>query len=111
MFPRLKRSLEQLKHDKPGRRFRNRCERMRREGGPGFWGRIGLYVAALLCIAIGIVLVFIPGPAVLFFFLAGGLLATESPVMARWMDTLELLARKIWGAIRRRWRRLCGGRA
>lgn len=111
MFQRLKRSLDQLKHDEPGRRFRNRCDAMRRDGGPGFWGRIGLYASAILCILIGIVLVFIPGPAVLFFFLAGGLLATESPVIARWMDKLELLVRRVWNTIRRRWRRLRGHRA
>lgn len=109
MFRRLKRSLDQLKHDEPGRRFRNRYERTRRDGGPGFWGRVGLYAMSLLCIAIGIVLVFIPGPAVLFFFIAGGLLAAESRVIARWMDTLELLARGVWNALRRRWHRLRSG--
>lgn len=95
MFKGLKRSVKQLRRDEPGHRFRNRHERSQKDGGPGFWARLALYAAAVLAIAIGIVLVFIPGPAVLFFFFAGGLLATESGVIARWMDKGEMLVRSV----------------
>ncbi|MFH1497396.1 MAG: PGPGW domain-containing protein [Verrucomicrobiota bacterium] len=103
MFKRLKRSLHPLREGDPGHRFRDRHERMRREGGPGLWTRLARFVVALVCIVVGVVLVFIPGPAVLFFFFAGGLLAAESRVIAGWMDKTELLARSAWRRLRRLW--------
>lgn len=61
---------------------------------------------AILFLAIGLVLSVIPGPAIPFFFLAGGLLATESRFVARGMDWLEVRLRRIlaWG--KRRWKTL-----
>src|SRR5687768_16506516 len=93
-----------LKRGRPGRRFQDRYERARHEeASTGAAQRIGLIVAALVCFAIGLVLAVMPGPAVVFFFLAGGLLATESPWVARFMDWGELKIRKLvaWG--KRRW--------
>ena len=60
--------------------------------------------AAVLSFAAGVVLLFIPGPAVLFFALAGALLATQSRRLARWLDQGEVRARKAVAALRR-WRR------
>ena len=56
---------------------------------------------AVLCLAIGIVLTFIPGPAFVFFGLAGALLSIESRWIARVLDRAEVSARKLLA----RWRR------
>src|SRR5688572_16410802 len=87
---------QELKRGRPGRRFQDRYDRARSEesrGGP--IKRIALIGLAIVCLAIGVVLAVMPGPAVLFFFLAGGLLATESRIVARLMDWLEVRLRKI----------------
>lgn len=68
--------------------------------------RVVLIAAAVVCLAIAVVLSVIPGPAIPFYFLAGGLLATESRAVARAMDWSEVRARRVaaWG--KRRWRTL-----
>ena len=65
-----------------------------------------MIVVALVSLAIGVVLSVIPGPAIPFFFLGGGLLATESRPVARFMDWCELIGRRVgaWG--KRHWNRL-----
>lgn len=50
--------------------------------------------------AIGLVLTFIPGPAILFFLLAAGLLSAQSRWMARELDHAELKLRGGWSAFR-----------
>ena len=64
------------------------------------------FILALACLAVGVVLVFIPGPAVLFFFIGGGLLAAESRVIAWGLDYSELKIRAMWTWIKRHWREL-----
>jgi hypothetical protein len=97
----------ELKRGQPGHRFQQRYARAREEAHEGHWGeRIVLFVAAIISMLIGVVLVIIPGPALPFFFISGGLLASESRTIARFMDWLEVVLRKLgrWG--RARWRRL-----
>jgi hypothetical protein len=48
---------------------------------------------ALLSFAIGVVLAFIPGPAVVFFALSATLLATQSLRVARILDRTEVWLR------------------
>ena len=55
---------------------------------------------ALLCIMIAIPLMILPGPAILFYLIAGFLIAGESRWMAALFDFIELSARHGW----RRWR-------
>jgi uncharacterized protein (TIGR02611 family) len=96
-----------LKRGQPGRRFQDSYQRARkREAGSGAMERIILIVAALVCFLIGVVLTFIPGPAILFFFLGGGLLATESRWVARKMDWIEVRCRRLFSWAARRWHRL-----
>jgi hypothetical protein len=101
MLERIKSKWAQLKRYPPGQRF----EKFRRaEQGKPHQVRV-LYVGlAVLSLIIGVVLVFIPGPAVLFFALAGALLATQSLWVARKLDRLELNARSVAASFRR-WRR------
>jgi uncharacterized membrane protein YbaN (DUF454 family) len=97
---------EQLKQGRPGRRFQERYRRARTTGKKsGTIRRIATIGAAAICLAIGVVLSVMPGPAILFFFLAGGLLATESKWIARFMDWLEVRIRSVvkWG--KRHWDR------
>ena len=97
----------ELRRGRPGHRFQARYERARREANRGSVGRrIALLVLAFAMIAIGAVLAVIPGPAIPFFFIAGGLLATESRYVARFMDWMEVLIRKVFAWGKRKWRRL-----
>lgn len=75
------------------------------------WVKPLLIVAAVASIAVGVVLVFIPGPAFVFFGLAGAMLATQSVHVARLLDRLEVVTRALlrrartrWDALRRRGR-------
>lgn len=97
----------ELKRGQPGRRFQERYDRARHvERRSGAGRRIVMFFAAGVCLIIGVVLTFIPGPALPFLFLAGGLLATESRTIARFMDASEMRLRRIFGWAKRRWRGL-----
>jgi hypothetical protein len=103
----LRRHWHTLRRGKPGHRFQDHYLQARRSGRrAGALQRVLFYGAAVVCVLIGIVLSVIPGPAIPFFFLAGGLLATESRVIARFMDWCEVRLRNVaaWG--KRRWKRL-----
>ena len=61
-------------------------------------------VIGLVAVAIGFVLIFIPGPAILFLAVGGGLIASESLPVARFLDACEMRLRAGWRWTRRRWR-------
>ena len=97
----------ELQQGRPGHRFQSRYERTRRaEHRSGAGLRILLVVLAFVLIAIGVILLVIPGPGIPFLLLGGGLLATESQSVARFMDWCEVRGRRVaaWGA--RHWKRL-----
>ena len=99
-----------LKGGTPGHRFQDHYVATRRAARPGRWGvRLLTIAAAVCCLAIGLVLAVMPGPAVLFFFLAGALLATESRRVARLMDWAEVRGRRAYRVLERRWRGLPRG--
>jgi hypothetical protein len=85
----------------PGVRFQS-IHREQRNRSPAV--KAALFGIALLSFAGGLVLLFIPGPAVLFFALAGALLATQSIWVARRLDQGEVWGRKAVASVRR-WRR------
>ena len=66
--------------------------------------RFGRLVIAIIAFAIGLVLIFIPGPAILFFLIAGGLLAAESRHVARFLDWSEVKLRHGLSWLWARWR-------
>ena len=82
----------------PGQRFRERYARRERErrAGGSQWSRALLIGIALLCILIALPLMILPGPAVLFYALAGFLVAGESAWMAALFDRTELLLRRLF---------------
>jgi hypothetical protein len=97
---------EDLKRGRPGHRFQDRYARARKSAKAGALQRLVFLIGGIVALLIGVVLVVIPGPAVPFFFLAGGMLATESRVIARFMDWSEVRVRNVlaWG--KRRWKHL-----
>lgn len=101
-----------LRRGRPGRRFREQYESARQsKKRTTVIGRVVRIGSAVIAFAVGVVLMFIPGPAVLFFLIAGALLATESRALAISLDRLEVGIRVIATAGCRRWRRLgLGGR-
>lgn len=91
----------------PGRRFADRYHRTQRRPARQRWlGLLLRLVGAAVCFAIGIVLAVIPGPAVVFFFLTGILLASDWLFIARILDWLELRIRSVWKHVQRFWRSL-----
>jgi uncharacterized membrane protein YbaN (DUF454 family) len=107
MFTKLKHEWQQLRRSPPGKRFQRRFDaRLNGPAGPSsLLRRLIVIGLAVIFFAIGIVLVFIPGPAILFFFLAGALLAEESRAIARLLDWLELRVRAIWRPLKAWWKR------
>lgn len=96
-----------LRRGRPGRRFQARYERSQQEdaqSGPA--KRILLICMAVVFLALAVVLMVMPGPAFVFFILAGALIATESKAVARFMDWAEVRARSVLAWARNRWRRM-----
>ncbi|PTY06239.1 hypothetical protein DB347_12390 [Opitutaceae bacterium EW11] len=102
MFRSIKRSWAELKQSEPGRRFQDRYRRGKTSRAQSGWRRVLRLGLAIVCLGIGVVLVFIPGPAFVFFIVAGGLLASESLRVARFMDWCETKIRTLWARLRHR---------
>jgi hypothetical protein len=75
-----------------GKRFQKLHEQQK--GAPA-WVKPVLIAAAVLSLAAGIVLLFIPGPAFIFLGLAGALLAVCSARVARVLDRAEVGVRNL----------------
>ena len=100
---RVKETWEEMKHDPPGQRFQRHFHRRQEQGDRK--GR-GLHFLLVIGLVLGgIVLIFIPGPAVVLFALAAALLAEDSLRIARVLDWLEVRIRRLikWGE--RVWKR------
>lgn len=106
MSLKLKSRWEALRRGKPGQRFQDRYRASRGSDRSGVILRILRMVLAALAIVIGVVLMFIPGPAILFFAIAGALLASESRVVARFLDWSEVMIRRVVRWALRVWKRL-----
>lgn len=96
----FKQRWQAMTHGRPGQRFQDRYAAARKSRADASWAQRGrrvlLLLAALVSIVIGVVLMFIPGPAVVFYFIAGTLLASESLTVARVLDWGEVRLRKMW---------------
>lgn len=92
-----------LPDGRPGERFRNRYHQHQRSKRRGLGGMILRFLLAGVAAAIGFILVFIPGPAVVFFLIAGALLAADWLPVARLLDWGEVHARRIWARARKVW--------
>jgi len=96
--------------DRAGRRFQDRYAAGRAARKDARWTRRALRILRLLvalgAIVVGLFLTVLPGPAILFFFIAGGLLASESLYLARVLDWGEVRLRSGWDWVQPRWHRL-----
>lgn len=93
----------------PGRRFLGSYERHQRSAKKGHWaGKLLCVGGGALLIVLGLVFTLIPGPAILFFLVGGGLLARESPNVARAMDWIEVRVRAVASWCVRHWQALAG---
>jgi hypothetical protein len=103
----LKRQWEVLKRGKPGRRFVERYQAaQRKENRATLATRIVRFGIAAVAIGLGVVFAVIPGPAIVFFALAGALLASESRGVARFFDWCEVKIRAVVRWAMRIWKRL-----
>ena len=94
----MKQAWLELKSGAPGQRFTNVYERHGSQHTG--WTRVAYLSVALISFLIGVVLAFIPGPAILFFAITGALLATQSHWVARQLDRGETKSRAVWHAYR-----------
>lgn len=88
---------------RPGERFRARYHQHQRSKQRGLGPMILRFILAGLSAAVGFVLVFIPGPAVLFFLIAGALLASDWLFVARLLDWGEVRIRRLWVRLKKFW--------
>ena len=102
----LHRKWHLLPSGRPGERFRNRYHQHQQSKNRGLGGMILRFLLAGLALVVGFILVFIPGPAVLFFLIAGALLASDWLPVARLLDWGEVHVRRIWARVRQIWDRL-----
>ena len=106
MLARLKHQWSAFKRLEPGERFQTQFRRHRQsKAGKSPWMRVLYAVAGIASLALGVVLMFTPGPAVLLFLVAGGLFAMQSLAVARALDWSELRARAALKSIRKRFSR------
>ena len=103
MLARLKKHWSQFQRLEPGKRFQEHYRQHRQsEAGKSPVRRVLYAAAGVVALVVGVVLVFIPGPAILFFLIAGGLFATQSLWVARALDGIELWIRGAVKSIRKR---------
>ena len=104
---RLRKFWREFRNAPPGDRFRTRHRRRQaqHQRGESSWSRALVLLGALGCMAIAVPLMIIPGPAILFWLLAGFLVAGESGSVAKWLDRSELAARTVWNRWRKKRRR------
>jgi hypothetical protein len=101
----LRKGWTELKASKPGERFQDTYHRQKQaDRGRSAAARWLRPIVALLSFAIGVVLAFIPGPAVVFFALSATLLATQSLYVARALDRTEVWLRAQRAKLRKKLR-------
>lgn len=93
MLRELKKRWKDFEKASPGERF-ERMHRGRKESGLPL-GRIAMVIAGVALIVGGVVLLAIPGPGILVIAFGGALLAQQFLWVARGLDRLELLLRKL----------------
>jgi hypothetical protein len=99
MFSRLRRQLHDFLRTRSGTRFRAYHARMHLR--PHLLRTLLVVSIGLTLIALGIVLLVLPGPGLLIGALGALLIAGESMVIARLLDRADLIATRRW----RRWRK------
>jgi hypothetical protein len=99
VLSRLKDKWRTFKAYRAGTRFQTIH---RQQAGASAWVKAATIGGAVIAFAVGIVLTVLPGPAVVFFALAGALAAVLSKRVARALDHAELWVRRVVKRLRRR---------
>lgn len=89
MLERMKRTVREVIHDRPGTRFRN-YHRRRKDSQMHPARRTMYYVLAAALLVVGAALSVLPGPAFVFFILAFAILAARSRRVAVLLDRVEI---------------------
>jgi hypothetical protein len=104
MWEKLKQTWRRLKAGKPGQRFQQEFTRHHSAGRSPVQKAL-LIIGGLVFMAAGFLLLFIPGPGLVFLFAGGFLIAQQSLVAARMLDWSEMRLRKLLVGSLRAWRR------
>ncbi len=98
MFNKFKRDWEALKASDPGHRFQDRYHRRReRYDKESSLRKIFVVTIGFLIIAVGIILLLIPGPGWATIVVGIAFMAGESLILAKVLDIGELTIRKLLG--------------
>lgn len=109
MFSQLKESWSDLKRGHPGSRFEDQYDEQRKEQkSPA--GRVLRIIGGLILFPVGVFFLAVPGPGLLVIGVGAVLIAREFRFAARFLDTLEVQARRAVKWIQGRWRRLMKAR-
>ena len=103
VLKKLKRELRELRSSPAGERFTQFHERHRHSQAS--WVKPLVLIAAAISFVVGIILAFIPGPAILFFAITAALVATQHHGLAKQLDRGELWVRKLLRSLRDKRRR------
>lgn len=99
-------TADPLRPTPPGRRFQTRYWRHRGSGNQRpMYVRLTLITVGAVLAVLGLLMLVLPGPGLLALAMAGGLFASESLVIARALDRIEVSGRRAWRRIRARVRR------
>lgn len=105
MLKKLKEDFRHLLHGAPGRRFirhyrRHRASESKREAA---WKTASYIAIAIVLLTIAALFSLVPGiPGIVFGIPAIGLLVARLKFFARFLDRVEVSARKAWRRIKRR---------
>ena len=101
----VKQEWKHFKHDPPGERFRNHRDRMKDK--PKRHSAIAIGFGVLL-LAGGVVLLFMPGPGLLFIVFGLALVGSHSKRLSELMDRSEPRLRRLGRRTKHRWQALPG---
>jgi uncharacterized protein (TIGR02611 family) len=104
MWKKFTQTWRRFKAGNPGQRFQQEFRRPRSAGRSPIQQAL-LILGGLLLMAAGLLLLFIPGPGLVFLFVGGFLIAQQSLVAARVLDWSEIRLRKLLAWSLRAWRR------
>jgi uncharacterized protein (TIGR02611 family) len=94
MLDKAKKSWQQLKRGKPGKRFQERHKR-KHEAGSHPFRKVATLVIGGVIFAAGIFFLPAPGPGTIILAIGAGILSQESLWMAKALDWAEVRARKV----------------
>ena len=93
MLRHLKQSWQRFRSGLPGRRFQQQF-RLRQRFRSGAARKVFFISAGILLAAVGVFLLFVPGPGIIILLVGAVLVAQQSSLAARAFDRIEIRLRK-----------------